>query len=205
MKTIIFDLGNVVAFFDHHRALERLRQFSPMTPEEMYQSVYRGPLEDQVERGHLPTPAFLRQVHQLWRLRCNVDFLEHAVSDIFTRNAEVCDLIPRLKGRYRLLLGSNTNAIHARRFLLQFADTLKQFDALVLSHEIGTRKPDAEFFQHCQTLARAKPAECVFVDDLQENVEAAKSAGLHGIVYRPNEGLANQLQALGVEIPSFAA
>ena len=199
MKTIIFDFGNVVGFFDHGRALEKLRPFTPLTPQEMFASVYAGPLEDQIERGLLTPPVFLKQVHQLWQLRCDVDFLAHAVGDVFWPNPEVCDLVPRLKGRYRLVLGSNTNAIHARRFLAQFADVLRHFDALVLSYEIGTRKPDVEFFLHCQRLANAKPSECVFVDDLMPNIDGARAIGLHGIVYRPNDDLAGRLRALGVE------
>lgn len=201
MKTIIFDLGNVVAFFDHHRALEKLRPFSPMSPAEMYAAVFAGDLEDRVERGLLPPPVFLREVHRLWQLRCDIEFLGHAVGEIFWANPEVCELIPRLKARYRLLLGSNTNAVHARRFLKQFAHVLKHFDHLILSHEIGTRKPDADFFHACVRRAEARASECVFVDDLAANIEGARSVGLHGIVYRPNANLAGQLQALGVQIP----
>jgi glucose-1-phosphatase len=200
MKAIIFDFGNVVGFFDHRRALEKLRPFTTLTTEEMYQSVYVGPLEDQIERGQLAPPVYLRHVRDLWRLQCDVDFLAHVVGDVFWANPEVCELIPKLKGRYRLVLGSNTNAIHARRFLTQFADVLRDFDALVLSHEIGTRKPDAEFFQYCQLQARAPASECVFVDDLTANIDGARRAGLHGIVYEPNGGLAEQFGALGIPV-----
>lgn len=200
MKTIIFDFGNVVGFFDHRRALEKLRPFTHLSTDEMYASVYLGPLEDQIERGLLSPSAFLRQVHQLWQLRCDVEFLAHAVGDIFWANPEVCRLIPSLKARYRLVLGSNTNAIHARRYLTQFADVLRHFDALVLSHDVGARKPDAEFFHHCQRAARAKSSECVFVDDLAANIDGARAIGFHGIVYHPNNGLVEQFKALGVEV-----
>jgi len=200
MKTIIFDLGNVVAFFDHFRALEKLRPFSPLTPQEMYAAVFAGELEDRVERGQLAPAVFLRDVHRLWQLRCDVEFLAHTVGDIFSANPEVCELIPRLKQRYRILLGSNTNAVHARRFLKQFAGVLGHFDHLVLSHEIGTRKPDADFFHTCQRLANAKASECVFIDDLPVNIEGARAIGFHGVLYRPYMGLAAQLQALGVEV-----
>ena len=199
MKTVIFDFGNVVGFFDHHRALEKLRPYSPLTPAEMYTLVYAGTLEDRIERGQLTPPVFLRMVHQLWQLRCDVEFLSHAVADIFSPNPEVCELIPKLRGRYRILLGSNTNAIHARQFLKQFAGVLGHFDALVLSHEIGTRKPDADFFWHCQRLARANANECVFVDDMPANIEGARAIGFHAVHYRPGENLAEKLRGLGVE------
>jgi putative hydrolase of the HAD superfamily len=200
MKTIIFDFGNVVGFFDHGRALEKLRPFTSLTTKEMFALVYEGKLEDTVERGHMPVPVFLEQVRQVWQLSCDADFLAQAVADIFWVNPEVCDLIPKLKQRYRILLGSNTNAIHSGKFRTQFADVLDHFDALVLSHEIGTRKPDAGFFRHCHGLADAMPEECVFVDDLVANIEGARAIGFHGILYKPHANLAEQLRAVGVEV-----
>jgi putative hydrolase of the HAD superfamily len=200
MKTIIFDLGNVIAFFDHFRTIERVMPFSPFSPHEMYASVYAGTLEEQFERGLMAPAAFLQAVHRAWQLRCDIDFLSHAFGNIFHANTETCDLIPKLKGRYRLVLGSNTNAIHARRFLTQFSGVLAQFDSLVLSHEVGTRKPDAEFFQCCLRRANARADECVFIDDLAANIEGATAIGFHGIVYRPGDGLAEKLRSLGVEV-----
>ena len=199
VKAIIFDFGNVVGFFDHGRTLEKLRPFTSLTPEAMLASVYDGDLEDRFERGHLTPLAFLEQAHQLWQLRCDIQVLADAIGDIFCPNQEVCDLVPKLAQHYRILLGSNTNAIHAQRFLTQFADVLSHFDSLVLSYEIGARKPAAEFFQHCQSRANAQPSECVFVDDLAANVEGAKAAGFHGIVYKPHSKLAEKLRALGAE------
>ena len=198
MKTIIFDFGNVIGFFDHYQTLAKLRPYTTLSPQEMYHALYEGPLEDQVERGQLTPPVFMEQVRQLWQLSCDMDFLTRAVADIFTPNPEVCGLIPQLKKRYRILLGSNTNLIHANQFRTQFADVLSHFDALVLSYEIGTRKPDAAFFRHCHALAEAEPAECVFVDDLAANIAGARDIGLHGIVYKPHEDLAGQLRAIGV-------
>ncbi|MBM3994921.1 MAG: HAD family phosphatase [Planctomycetes bacterium] len=199
MKTIIFDFGNVVAFFDHHRTLQRVQPHSPLSVEMMYASVYASDLEARVERGDLSVPEFLQQVHKTWQLDCELDFLLAAIGDIFWPNPEICELIPRLAPHYRILLGSNTNAIHSRQFIAQFADVLCHFDSLVLSHEIGTRKPDVAFFRHCHSLAQADLAECVFVDDIAANIAGARSVGFHAIHYRPNEDVAGQLRGLGVE------
>jgi HAD superfamily hydrolase (TIGR01509 family) len=200
MKTIIFDFGNVVGFFDHGRTLARVAPHTDLSAAEMFARVYASTLEDEVEKGLLSTPEFLRRVHQLWNLRCELEFLAESIADIFTPNPEVCELIPLLRPRYRVLLGSNTNDVHATQFRRQFADVLGHFDALVLSYEIGHRKPHAEFFAHCQRLAEAPPHEIVFIDDLPANVEAARAHGWHGIVYRPGERLVERLQALGVTV-----
>jgi HAD superfamily hydrolase (TIGR01509 family) len=200
MKAIIFDFGNVVGFFDRGRTLEKLRPFTTLTPEAMLASLYDGDLEDRFERGHLTPLAFLEQARQLGQLRCDIEFLAEAIGDIFSRNPEVCELIPKLAQHHRILLGSNTNAIHSNRFMTQFADVLSHFDSLVLSHEIGARKPAAEFFRQCQGRADAQPSECVFVDDLVANVEGARAVGFHGIVYQPRANLAEKLRALGAVV-----
>src|ERR1700727_2928595 len=116
MRTIIFDFGNVVGFFDHKRALDKLRAYSPLTNQEMFKLVYEGTLEDQVERGDLTVPVFLEQVRQLLQLSCDADFAAKAIADVFWPNPEVCELIPKLAPHYRILLGSNTNAIHSGQF-----------------------------------------------------------------------------------------
>jgi glucose-1-phosphatase len=104
-----------------------------------------------------------------------------------------------LKQHYRLVLGSNTNPIHARRFLSQFADTLRHFDALVLSFEIGARKPRREFYEQVIRAAACPPANCVFVDDLSANVDGARACGLEGIVYTSTQSLRATLSKLGLQ------
>jgi HAD superfamily hydrolase (TIGR01509 family) len=200
LKTVIFDFGNVVGLFDHGQTLRRLTPHTDLSAEEMFARVYVGTLEDEVEKGLISTPEFLARVHALWELRCDIEFLDRSIADIFTPNPEVCALIPQLRPRYRVLLGSNTNHLHATQFRRQFAEVLSHFDALVLSFEIGHRKPFAGFYEHCQTLAQAEPHEIVFIDDLTANIAAARTHGWHGIVYRPGEGLAQKLQALGVAV-----
>jgi putative hydrolase of the HAD superfamily len=200
LQTIIFDFGNVVGFFDHGRTLGKLERFTDMTALEMYANVYAGALETDFETGKIGEEEFLRRFISGCRLTCHRDFLAEACADIFWPNPEVCDLIPRLKTRYQLLLGSNTNAIHARFFQAQFAEVFRNFDALVLSHEIGVRKPHVGFFRHCQRLARGKPEECLFIDDLADNVAGARGLGWKGIVYQPNDGLIEKMRAADIHV-----
>ena len=119
---------------------------------------------------------------------------------MFTPNEEVCALLPRLKPRYRLLLLSNTTELHSRHFLAQFAEHMKWFDHLVLSHEVGVRKPHPDIYEHCRNLVSCRADECVFIDDMAPNVDGAKACGWHGIVYRRGDDLAGQLAQLGVKV-----
>jgi putative hydrolase of the HAD superfamily len=123
-----------------------------------------------------------------------------AWADIFWPNHDVIALLPLLKPRYRLLLGSNTNELHTQQFCRQFAEAFQHFDHLVFSFEIGVRKPQAGFFEHCRRLAGCAPEECVFIDDLPANVAGARSCGWHGIVYEDINDLRQQFRILGIEI-----
>jgi putative hydrolase of the HAD superfamily len=70
------------------------------------------------------------------------------------------------------------------------------FDAVVISGEIGMRKPDPEIYQYTVKLLGCEPGEVVFVDDLPVNVRGAVTAGLVGVVHRGYEETVMELEAL---------
>ena len=55
------------------------------------------------------------------------------------------------------------------------------FDAVVISCEVGMRKPDERIFRHAAGALGLPPGECVFVDDMAHNVKAAKAVGMIGV------------------------
>jgi epoxide hydrolase-like predicted phosphatase len=55
------------------------------------------------------------------------------------------------------------------------------FDAVVISGEVGMRKPEPRIFLHTAELLNLDPAECVFIDDLERNVTAAVGCGMTGV------------------------
>lgn len=200
IRTVIFDFGNVVAFFDHGRALRQLAAFTDMDPVELGLVLYGSPIEDAYERGAIPTAEYVREALLNGRLTCTPDEFLARYCDIFWPNPDVMALVPRLKPRYRLVLASNTNDAHFGRFAADYAAVFAHFDHLGTSHRAGARKPEPAFFAHVQQFAHADPAECLFLDDLPVNVEAAQRFGWHGIVYRPDGTLPEKLRAAGVEI-----
>ncbi len=76
------------------------------------------------------------------------------------------------------------------------ADFPGLFDTVVLSGEIGMRKPEKEIFLYAaQTLGLA-PVECVFVDDMEANVAAAQACGMTGVLHTETAATAQALQGL---------
>lgn len=200
VKTIVFDFGNVVGFFDHQRAIAQLAKFTDVPPMELALALYGSPIEHDYEIGRLTTAEYVREAKLNGRLDCTDDEFLAAFCDIFWPNPEVCELVPRLKPKYRLLLASNTNDAHFTRYSTDFADVLAHFDHVVVSHKVGSRKPHNNFFAAAQRFTQAAPAECVLIDDLPVNVEAAGRVGWRGIAYRTGGSLVTQLRALGVQL-----
>jgi putative hydrolase of the HAD superfamily len=198
IKCIIFDFGNVVGYFDHWKACEALAQLGSGTADEIYDYCFNNQLEDDLEAGRIGTEEFISKLSRQFGLGDNADRIERIFGDIFWPNDEIATLLPVLKPNYRLLVGSNTSVLHSRQFKRQFAETLRHFDDLVLSHDIGARKPSRAFYEQCVKKSRCRAGECAFIDDLPVNVGGAEACGLHGILYQCIEDLKAQLKRLSV-------
>ena len=75
----------------------------------------------------------------------------------------------------------------------RFADT---FDVLVISGEVGIRKPDPEIFHMAARRLGVAPHACVFVDDLDRNIEVAEELGMAGVLHRRTEETVAQVAEL---------
>ena len=201
---LIFDFGNVVAYFDYQIACERLgRPIGLGGGRFLEVARQRGltPILLGYERGDLSSEEFSENVCRLMGLDVGHDVFAASWADIFRLNESVAALIQTLRARdYTLVLGSNTNAIHADHFRRRFAETFAAFDRLILSYEVRHIKPSAEFYLACADAARASPEACVFIDDMPENVEGARAAGLMSILYQDTPQLVVDLRALGVDV-----
>ena len=70
------------------------------------------------------------------------------------------------------------------------------FHAVVISAEVGMRKPEERIYRHAAELIGLPPAECVFVDDMETNVRAAQALGMCGIVHTAPEATIARLAEL---------
>ena len=76
------------------------------------------------------------------------------------------------------------------------ADFPGLFDTVVLSGEVGMRKPEKEIFFHAAATLGLAPAECVFIDDMEANVAAAQACGMTGVLHTETATTASVLQDL---------
>jgi putative hydrolase of the HAD superfamily len=76
------------------------------------------------------------------------------------------------------------------------ADFPGLFDTVVLSGEVGMRKPEKEIFLHAAQTLGVPPEECVFIDDMAANVAAARACGMTGVLHTETASTARALQDL---------
>ena len=70
------------------------------------------------------------------------------------------------------------------------------FDEVVISGEVGMRKPDANIYHHTLNRLKIKPNEAVFVDDLPHNIKAASDLGMIGILHVDYETTKMEIEAI---------
>lgn len=75
-----------------------------------------------------------------------------------------------------------------------------EFDELIFSYKVNLRKPDPRIYQLALDKLGVKAQDAFYVDDLMENVEAAKGLGMHGILFTSANELKEALKKLGVTV-----
>jgi HAD superfamily hydrolase (TIGR01509 family) len=94
---------------------------------------------------------------------------------------QLITLIKLLKNTYRIGLLSNACKEEIEIIYRDKIDSV--FDALAVSYEIGSVKPDPAIFRICAERLGVKPAECLFVDDSKGNLEGAARVGMKTLYY----------------------
>jgi epoxide hydrolase-like predicted phosphatase len=131
----------------------------------------------------------LPPLHRHWRER------QHLI-------APNIDLIRRLRPAYKTAVLSNADSTLST-VLRESHGIADLFDAIVVSADVGMAKPDAQIYALAAQRLGLPTEDCVFIDDLAGNVEAAREAGMHGVQFLVNEhDLEEQLAELGVRASS---
>lgn len=96
-------------------------------------------------------------------------------------NEGVFDLLTTLQSRYRLAILSN-HPVGLQNWLADW-QLAEFFEEIVCSGEVGLVKPDLRIYQLLLERLQLDPQETVFIDDTPEHVEAARTLGIHGIIF----------------------
>lgn len=200
LKALIFDLGNVLIFFDWNIARNKLNQI-----QENLGDITTNFLKSNknliygLETGSIDEETFLNEIKKNINSKISKAELAKIYSEIFWENEELTKLLPELKKNYKLYLLSNTNRIH-RKYGWNDYEFIKHFEKLFLSYEIGFAKPDKEIYEYVASSIPYKKDEFIYIDDIEPFIEAAKSLGWNAIRFESNEQLIRELKNYGCKI-----
>lgn len=198
LKTIIFDLGKVIIPFDFNLGYAAMAPVCGYAAADIRGRIGQTDLVERFESGLIEPQDFVRQLSEHLNFRSDYAGFCDIWSSIFLPETLVPEsLIEGLKKHYRLVLLSNTNAIHFEMVRKNYP-LLRHFDAFVLSYQVGAMKPSPLIYESAVREAGCKPEECFFTDDIPAYVEAAKQFGIDAVQFQSAEQLERELLARGV-------
>jgi HAD superfamily hydrolase (TIGR01509 family) len=188
---VLFDVGNVLV---HIEPAQFLRSLSIDTPElrEYYQSKIID-IAKRYERGDDSTQVFLTNLDLLFnagdgnlrRARGGKDYFSpgdfrNAMLSIIGAPVEgMEEIVQRVSSAAQVGLLSNTNPIHFDYCVQRFR-AVQSIPTHLLSYQMKALKPEPEIFARASLKIPFPPNEILYVDDIAENVAAARDAGFMG-------------------------
>lgn len=198
LRAVIFDIGRVLVRLDIARSLAGLSRGISLSPEEIWSAIQTDPRWHDWQEGRIAPHDW--HLHLTRRLGSPLTFDEFR--DAWNRTLDPQplqsdDLFKTLAKNKRLALLSNTDPIHVAHLEANFS-FFQFFPAAnrIYSCAVRASKPSPVIFQAALKAVKTQAAETVFIDDILEYVQAARSLGLHAIQYLDPEQLRTELRSL---------
>ena len=181
IRNIVFDFGNVIGRYDDEELIGRFckeetdrKAFhqaifydwaSLDAGKISYEDYTAQALEQLPGRLHTAARAFF---HNWYRYLPYMDGIPELIVDLKER-------------KVHLYLLSNASVIFAQH--LDFYGAVQGFDGIVISGEVQMAKPEPEIYAYLLENYALRPEECFFIDDLEEDIRAARQCGMEGYVF----------------------
>lgn len=199
IKAIIFDLGRVIVPFDFRRGYARLEPLCGIPAAEIPQRISPTGLVERFDRGEIEPRDFVRELSKHLDLHSTYEEFCQIWSCIFLPETLISDaLLQGLARNYRLILLSNTNALHFEMIRKAYP-LLRHFHEYVLSYQVGAMKPSAVIYRRAIEASGCRPEECFFTDDIAAYVEGAREHGIDAVQFQSPAQIEAELRARGVE------
>lgn len=200
IRTFLFDMGNVLAFFSHDKMCEQMGGLCGRSRTEIQNLLIESGMQWEYERGKLTPAEFHSWFEQVVEKKVDFNALQTAGSDIFELNSTIIPVLDALKSQgYRLVLLSNTCVSHFE-FIWKEFEVLQRFDDYVTSYTAGAIKPEPAIFECALEKIQCAPEEAFYTDDIAEYISHARQLGIQAEVYIDTETLIEQLAQREIRI-----
>jgi len=198
-RAILFDLGKVLVHFDFRIGYRALESSCSIPAADIPKRLAPTGLVERFESGQVEPREFVDEFRRTLGIELEFEQFCEIWSSIFTHEILPESLLESLARRYRLVLLSNTNALHFAMIRQWYAHLLRHFSALVLSYEVGAMKPRPEIFDAAVMAAGCAPGECFYTDDIAAYTEAARARGIDAVLFESREQIEAAMRERGIE------
>ena len=195
IRTVVFDIGNVLADFDYMTYIHRM-----YTDEEVIghinNAIWNTGCWKDLDRGEDTEAVFLRMLNAEPDYQNEIKRTMDDIGECIIRMDYAIPWVQSLKDRgYQVLYLSNysQNTMKANREALDF---LSYMDGGVFSYEVFSIKPEEKIYRTLLERYALDPASCVFIDDMKENLQAAETFGMKTIQFCSYEQAKADLEEL---------
>ncbi|SEL10693.1 haloacid dehalogenase superfamily, subfamily IA, variant 3 with third motif having DD or ED [Butyrivibrio sp. ob235] len=198
VDTVIFDIGGVLADFCWEQFIKD-KGYVEDTVNKIAEASIKSPAWDEFDRGVLDTMEVIQGFVK------NNPSMEAELYDVFSdlsgllrkRERTIPWIRALKKAGFKVFVLSNYSkqAEDANPFMKEFLD---EVDGGILSYKEQIIKPDRKIFELICERYDLIPGKCVFIDDLQRNVDAASDFGMKSILFESYEQVDRELSKLGV-------
>ena len=176
IKAIIFDFGGVII-------KDQYTKYVGVKTAEFQLA------EDYANKGEPPSQELSKVIEKLSPLTPQI---------YSSPDNQIIELIKTLKLKYKVGLLSNNFTVWTQEAKKQ--EYMQLFDVAIFSSDVKLSKPGPKIYEYAAQQFGVKPFECVFIDNIEENVQGARFVGMKGIWYKNFEQLIKDLNYYGVEI-----
>lgn len=174
-ENIIFDLGGVLYSLDFDTLWDGFRRTCSKTISEIQETLYGDGLLISYECGKISSMEYYEAIiHGLESKMSFTDF-KAIWNSLLIRREDMFRIVMYLKGYSNIYILSNTNEINAEVLDVDLEPVTSN---IVYSFQVGCMKPDQAIYEAALKRWCISPESSVFIDDVWENCEGARSVGI---------------------------
>lgn len=198
IKTVIFDFGGVLYKTPDRQWLSRWGRVLGFNEHPEFTGMMENPHESTLVRdiclGVISEQEMWHLMAEKWHIKPRViNTLRQQMNSKRRLNKPLLNLLAKLQEEYQTAILSNAG--DDSRQLMEKALGLDRFvEEIIISAEEGLIKPDAKIYQLAMDRLGTKPKATLFIDDLEENVIAARAFGMHALHYTDTEETIQKIQ-----------
>ena len=195
ISTLIFDFGGVLIDLDMNQSILNFKKLGVENVENYLSNFGQSGFFMQLEKGKISAEEFRSEIRKMTTNTITDKEIDDAWNAFLVRiPSEKLDIVYQLRKKFRVIMLSNTNAIHfpyAERTFFSYKNRSidEYFDKCYRSYDMKMAKPDAEIFEAILNQEQVAPNQCLLLDDGPKNIEQAQKLGFQTYFVDPKEDL----------------